>query len=61
MTDNNLLKISEPAGADLTGKKFTVVKMNASGQVVPVTAIKTSHWVFFKTNPTQLESPHGWL
>lgn len=31
--------ISEQAGSDLTGQQFHAVKVNASAQVVPVTAI----------------------
>jgi len=38
-TDNRSLTISAPAAADLTGKKYYAVKLNAQGEVALASAI----------------------
>lgn len=38
-TDNRILTVSYVAGADLSALQYQAVKMNTSGQIVPVTAI----------------------
>ena len=38
-TDNKNFEVSFPAGADLSAKQYTVVKLNSSGKIVVVSAI----------------------
>ena len=56
-TANNLLKVSFPAGADISAKKYQVVKMNTSGEIVAVTAITDIPFGILQNEPDAQGKP----
>lgn len=56
-TDNRLLDISEPAGADLSSSQYKGVQMNTSGKIIDFTAITEFPIGILQNEPDAAEKP----